>query len=117
MKADQTALGQTSMELWEPGRVELGFTSAVEAAQEAEALERTDSGMAALAVELGRAVDVASRAMDVRGVAVAAKELREVASRLRLDPTARGSVGDAFTDLLQELGTPGRSTMGHPGQT
>jgi len=108
VKAEQQSIGQDSLELWEPGRVELAFQSAADAAREAQALERTDDGMAALAVELGRAVDVASRALDVRGVAVAAKELREVASRLRLDPTARGSVGDAFTDLLQELGTPSR---------
>lgn len=108
MKATQGSLGQESMDLWEPGRVELGFTAAVHAARDAQALEPTDDGLAALAVELGRAVDVASRAMDVRGVATAAKELREVAARLRMDPTSRGSVGDAFSDLLQELSTPSR---------
>lgn len=108
MKAGQQALGQESIDLWEPGRVELGFSSAVQAARDVQGLEATDDGMAALVIELGRAVDVASRSMDVRGVATAAKELREVAARLRLDPTSRGSVGDAFTDLLQELSTPSR---------
>lgn len=102
-------------ELWEPGRVEEAVAAAVQAARDvAGSLELTDAGMAALAVELGRAVDTASRGLDVRGVAAASRELREVCARLGLDPSARGTAGDAFTDLLAELQRPdSRGPLGH----
>ena len=66
---------------------------ATEAAVKAARLDDVDQAAAALAVELGRAVDVASTRKDPYGVATAARELRETLTRLRLDPASRESTG------------------------
>lgn len=89
------------------GRVERAFKAAVDAATRDGDLDAVDSGLAGLAVELARAVDVASRKSDPYGVAAAGRELREVAARLRLDPTARGGMtSDALGDFLRDLADP-----------
>lgn len=83
------------------GRVEQLVAGAVTAAE----LDPRDLGAAALAVELARAVDVASTKRDPYGVAAAARELRECLSRLRLDPTARGDgLAGQAADFLAGLG-------------
>lgn len=81
--------------------VERAVAASVEAAQ----LDDRDKGLAALAVETARAVDVASRRLDPYGVAAAARELRETLIRLRLDPVSRdgGGASDELTQLLGEM--------------
>lgn len=96
------------------GQVERAYAYAL--TQHAAMLEGADAGLAALALALARAVDGATR--NVRGLAPVAKELREVSTRLRLDPTARGGAGDPIADLLAELGkAERRGPVGHPGDT
>lgn len=68
-----------------PRRVEAALRAAVEAAD----LDDVDAGGGALAVELARAVDVASGRQDPYGVAAAARELREQLTRLGMDPASR----------------------------
>lgn len=85
-------------------RVEGAVQGAVESAGH---LADVDRGMAALAVELGRAIDTASRRLDPYGVAAAARELRETLVRLQLDPVSRADAADGqLADLLADLGRP-----------
>lgn len=87
------------------GRVERRTAAAIAHAKRGKQLEPVDDGLAALAVELARSVDVASRKPDPYGVAAAGRELREVMSRLKLDPTSRGvSSHDPFAEFLAGLG-------------
>ena len=89
-KAAQGALDLGGANLYgKPRRVEQATEAAVKAAR----LDDVDQAAAALAVELGRAVDVASTRKDPYGVATAARELRETLTRLRLDPASRESTG------------------------
>lgn len=83
-------------------RVEAAVARAVDAAN----LDDRDLGMAALAVECGTAVDVASRRLDPYGVAAAARELRETLVRLKLDPVSRDGTGDDLEALLAQLSAP-----------
>lgn len=106
---DMLDVGEVAVRI---GRVERAFLAAVEAAQACETLEAADAGLAALAVELARACDVASRKQDPYGVAAAGRELREVASRLKLDPSARGaSTGGSLDDFLRDLASPDAGTV------
>lgn len=83
-----------------PRRVEAAVAQAVEAAR----LDARDVAAAALAVELGRSVDVASGRRDPYGVATAARELRETLARLGLDPAARqGAAPDGPAAVLAWL--------------
>ena len=99
-------------------RVEQATLDAVEAA----GLDDVDKAGAALAVELARAVDVASGRKDPYGVATAARELRETLTRLRLDPASRESSG-THGDLswLDALGPtvpePDRSALRDPTES
>lgn len=89
-KGEQGALDLGGANLYgKPRRVEQATARAVEAAR----LDDVDQAGAALAVELARAVDVASTRKDPYGVATAARELRETLTRLRLDPASRESTG------------------------
>lgn len=89
------------------GRVERAFTAAVDAGRRDGTIADVDGGLAALAVELARGVDVASRKSDPYGVAAAGRELREVASRLKLDPTSRGGANDdGLAEFLRGLSAP-----------
>lgn len=111
--------GQLPLELGEltatAGPVEQAYALAL--AGHAALLESADTGLAGLALALARGIDAADRAGDVRGLATVAKELREVSTRLGLDPTARGGAGDPITELLADLGrSERRSPMGHPPQ-
>lgn len=94
------------------GRVERKVAASVRAAVAAGSLADVDAGMAALAVELGRAVDSGSRRGDPYAVAAAARELREALTRLRLEPTARGAVleADPFDQLMRDLANPQAAT-------
>lgn len=85
--------------LGKPRRVERAVRASTEAAQ----LDTRDAAAAALAAELGRAVDVASMRNDPYGVAAAARELREQLTRLRLDPAARGDNAHDFAAWLDQL--------------
>jgi hypothetical protein len=94
------------------GRVEAAYVAAVEAARADGTIGVLDAGLAGLAIELARAVDVASWKSDPYGVAQAGKELREVSNRLKLDPTARGTgTGDAARELIASLGIPSRGDV------
>lgn len=86
------------------GRVEAATLSAVRAAS----LDARDAAAAALAVELARAVDVAALGRaPAYPVATAARELRDVLTRLRLDPASRAaSVADPVADLVAALNVP-----------
>lgn len=72
----------------------------------AAALDVRDNGVAELAAQLARSVDIASNVRrDPYAVAAAGRELAAVMARLRLDPTARlgNDAGDVAT-FLQSLG-------------
>lgn len=89
-KGEQGALDLGGADLYgRVRRVEQATAEAVAAAR----LDDVDKAGAALAVELARAVDVASGRKDPYGVATAARELRETLTRLRLDPASRESTG------------------------
>lgn len=81
---------------------------ACQAAVAAAALDPVDQAAAALAIELGRAVDIASRRPDPYGVAMAGRELAAVLARLRLDPVSRGvkDANDELDDFLATLSAP-----------
>jgi len=88
------------------GRVERRTAAAIRHAKAEDKLGRLDDGACALAVELARAVDLGAAKSDPYAVATAARELREVMARLRLDPTARGaSDRDPLAEWLDGLGT------------
>jgi hypothetical protein len=98
-----------------PRRVELAVGRAIAAAQREHDVDaKLDGGMAALARELGRAVDQAGLKRDAYGVAAASRELREVLGRMRLDPTARRGGTDAeqaaLAAILQQIATPSGPT-------
>ena len=96
------------------GRVERSVASALKAAHSAGDVDlRLDAGLATLARELGRAVDVAGVKRDAYAVATASRELREVLARLRLDPTSRRGTDTeqaALAELLAKLSTPSTPT-------
>ena len=111
-KGAQGALDLGAADLYgKPRRVEQATQAAVESAR----LDDRDKAAAALAVELGRAVDVAATRKDPYGVATAARELREPLTRLRLDPASRESSGthgdlswlDALGPTVPEPPRPG----------
>lgn len=89
-------------------RVELATERAIRAAH----LDTMDAAAAALAKELARAVDDAARAKEGRadpyGIAAASRELREVLTRLQLDPASRtgGGAADQIAAALAALSTP-----------
>lgn len=91
-------------------RVERAVVDATAAAQ----LTTTDAAVAALAVELGRAVDVASVRNDPYGVATAARELRETLIRLKLDPASREGAADDFAKWLDSLDDDADPAVSHP---
>lgn len=100
-KGEQGALDLGGANLYgKPRRVEQATEAAVKAAR----LDDVDQAAAALAVELGRAVDVASTRKDPYGVATAARELRETLTRLRLDPASRESNRTDDVSWLDALG-------------
>lgn len=85
------------------GRVELAVAKAVDAARLAD----VDAGAGAVAIELGRSLDVAARRADPWAAAAVSRELREQLSRLRMDPAAReAGVDGELERLLRDLGTP-----------
>lgn len=94
------------------GRVEQSYANALGGHR--QLLEPADAGLAGLALALARAADQADAKGDVRGLALVAKELREVSTRLRLDPTARGGAGDPITELLADLGRAEQRQVGDP---
>lgn len=88
-----------------PGRTEGWVRGAIAVAEEQGLLGELDKGLAGLAVELAAACDMGRRRHDPYAVAAAGRELREVLSRLKLDPTARVTgQGDAFAELIEKLG-------------
>lgn len=123
MTADQLPFELGDLAAPPPGLVERSYRRAVAAATRqdddgppaAVALDDTDAGLVGLALALARAVDLAAAKKDVRGVALVAKELRETSTRLRLDPTARGTVNDPIAALFAELGTPSAVDHGRSG--
>jgi hypothetical protein len=89
------------------GRVETRTAAAIRAAKAEDKLGKLDDGVCALAVELARAVDVGALKQDPYAIATAGRELREVMSRLKLDPTSRGlRPDDPLSDFLAGLGSP-----------
>lgn len=80
-------------------KVEQAVIDATAAAE----LSPKDAAAAALAVALGRAVDVALVRNDPYGVAQAANPLREQLIRLKLDPASRGDSANDFARWLDEL--------------
>ena len=102
-KGDQEQLDLGDADLYgKARRVERAVRQSVDAAQ----LDKLDAGAAALAVELARAVDVASGRKDPYGVEAAGRGLREQLVRLRLDPEARHqeSGNDGISSWLDQLG-------------
>jgi hypothetical protein len=88
-------------------RVESAVTAAVQEGIRQGIVTTLDGGLAALAVECGRAVDVASGRHDPYGVAAAAQRLAEALTRLRLDPSAReAGRPDGVSQLLAQLAQP-----------
>lgn len=79
----------------------------------AAGLKPVDAAIAALAVELGRAVDVASVRNDPYGVATAARELRETLIRLKLDPASREGTADGFASWLDSLDDDDAPAVSH----
>ena len=101
-KGDQAQLDLGDGDLYgKPRRVERAVRASIDAAK----LDQLDGGAAALAVELARAVDVASGRKDPYGVEAAGRGLREQLVRLRLDPEARKDSGnDGISSWLDQLG-------------
>lgn len=88
-----------------PGRTENWVRGAIAVAEERGLLGELDKGLAGLAVELAAACDMGRRRYDPYAVAAAGRELREVLSRLKLDPSARTTgERDAFSELVEKLG-------------
>lgn len=87
------------------GRV-MATERAVRKALEAASLDDRDAGVAELAAQLARAVDVAATVRrDPYGVAAAGRELAAVLVRLRLDPVSRlGNDAGELEKFLQGLG-------------
>lgn len=97
--------------LGKPRRVEQAVAASVAAAT----LDAKDAGAAALAVELARAVDVASMRNDPYGIAQAATPLREQLIRLKLDPASRGDTANDFAAWLDGLDDhPEKPHPAHP---
>jgi hypothetical protein len=85
------------------GRTELAVRSSIAAAH----LDNRDGGAAELAAQAARAVDLAHNRRDPYAVAACVRELREVLTRLRLDPVARlGNDAGEVQRFLESLGTP-----------
>lgn len=75
---------------------------AVRSALQGASLDARDHGIAELAAQLARSVDIASNVRrDPYAVAAAGRELSAVLQRLRLDPTSRlgNDAGDVATFL------------------
>lgn len=90
-------------------RVERAVGDAIRTGQRTGLVDtKTDAGLAALARELGRAVDVASSIKkDPYGTAAVSRELREVLSKLGLTPAARNlGATDAAAAFLESLANP-----------
>lgn len=68
-----------------------------------------DAGLAQLAVEAARAVDLAIGSRDPYAFSQPARELRELLAQLKLDPASRGGAAsrDPFEDFLADLGDDG----------
>lgn len=86
------------------GRLEVAVKRTLEHAAETGVLGELDAALAGLALELARACDQGTRRFDPYAVAAAGRELREVLSRLKLDPSSRPDAGDGFEELVKALG-------------
>ena len=115
-RARQEALDLGSAGRHTIGRVERRTAAAIGQAKREDRLGKLDDGTCALAVELARAVDVGALKQDPYAIATAGRELREVMSRLKLDPTSRGAKTDDPLDRFL-AGITGGPEMGDPADT
>jgi len=121
-KSEQQSLDFTTSSRRTVGRVERRVAASIAAAKRGKHLEARDDGLCALAVELARTVDECSMSTErpqPYALAGASRELREVLTRLRLDPSEREAPAarDPFEQFLEraaalEAGAPA-SAEGH----
>jgi len=102
------------------GSTRRAVRDAVEVAKAAGLLEPIHYALAALAVEVGAAVDLAHRRGDPYGIATASRELGKLLSQLGMVPTpapagdSKNGVADDVAAFLRGLGEP---TVGDTAQS
>lgn len=117
-------LGQTALDgvlaAAPAGAVAAAVELALTAADDAGALEALDLALAAVAIKLGAAVDLADARGDIRAVVSASRELASCLDQLGLT-TARAPAGrreggdrDDLSALLADLGTPALGDTAQP---
>lgn len=89
------------------GRVERALYVAVpRAIRDGHLDKELDAGIVAVARSVARALDLAAVEGDKWAVARLSQELRELLTRMRLEPTSRGSSSDGLADIIAAIGAP-----------